>query len=141
MFSLSQYSILIVVLSTLAFTTAAQACRCKRPPEPKQALEQASVVFAGKVIEIKQVNRQNHVTFEVLKIWKGEIGKKVTVATSISSAACGYSFTKQGDGTYMVYCNHSKKTKQIWTNICTRTRTLANAAKDVKELGDGRAPK
>lgn len=141
------FALLIVVIGLAWGNEAAEACRCRPPPPPKESLKLAGAVFAGKVVEIKydDANGQKTVTIEVSSVWKGEVGKTVVVKTATSSAACGYNFQK-GDA-YMVYClkNANKKgdgkQQQFSTNICTRTRPMAQAGDDLKEFGKGEKPK
>jgi hypothetical protein len=42
-----------------------------------------------------------YVTFEVYRVWKGDIGKKVSIHTAMSGASCGFDFNKNQD--YLVY--------------------------------------
>jgi hypothetical protein len=96
-------------------------------------------VFSGKCIEVKQANQfTKQCTFEVARVWKGDIGKKVTITTASNGAACGYGFDTKGEATYMVYC--FGKADALQTNLCTRTRTLSGAQEDLKELGEGAPP-
>lgn len=128
--------------ATLLTAGVADACSCLRPPPPKEALKKSSAVFAGKVKSIKRVGMMNVVEIEISRTWKGTKGKTATVKTHVSSATCGYGF-KTGEK-YLVYCNAppkgAKKSKVFKTNICTRTKTLAMAKEDMKELGEGKKP-
>jgi hypothetical protein len=118
----------------------ASACSCAPPPPPKQALEQSAAVFSGKVTAIRQEGFTKHVTFEVTSAWKGAPGAKVTIQTAADGATCGYGF-KVGDK-FLVYCYQNPQDKRILaTNICTRTKPLAEAAEDLKDLGPGEKPK
>ena len=142
--SLPRHALIFTAIALFLSTTSAnisRACDCDIPTSAKESLKHSDAVFVGKVIEIKKTKLQKYVTFNVLKIWKGKIGKQITITTAIDGGACGYHFSKKGDGTYLLYCHQPKKAKQHSTDICTRTRSLANAAKDIKELGDARLPK
>lgn len=130
----------IVLLLALQLTApSAHACSCAPPPPPKKALEGSTAVFSGKCISVEIKDQQKIVTFEVDRVWKGDIGKTITITTAVHGATCGYGFTTKGDGTYLVYCHG--KPEALSTNICTRTRSLAAGAEDIKELGDGDKPK
>jgi len=141
MTSIRLITTLFVAITALASPELVNACKCGPPPPPTKAMKRAAAVFSGKVTVIKQVGNQKQITFKVLKIWKGKLGKEVVVTTPIHSASCGYNFAQQGDGTYLLYCHQSNNAKLLSAGRCSRTRTLASAAKDLKELGDGRAPK
>lgn len=56
--------------------------------------------------------------------------------TSTACCICGYPF-RVGER-YLVYASNGYEGEpELWTNICTRTKSLANAANDVKVLGKG----
>jgi hypothetical protein len=141
MFSIRSLVPAFILIVVAICPEVSSACKCAQPPPPKEAMKGAHAVFAGKVIAIKIDGFQKHVRFKVEKIWKGEMGNEVIVTTPVRGASCGYGFTQQGDGKYLVYCYLNKKTKAYMTNICTRTKTLAKAAYDMKALGVSRAPK
>lgn len=126
-------------LSLLGFNIApALACRCIPPPSAKIALKKSAAVFAGKVVSIEsnvdsQRSRFNIVKFQVSKNWKGGVAKTIVVTTPGHSAACGVRFDR--GQSYLVYAYSSKDQKGLLTNICTRTKLLAQAKQDVAELG------
>ena len=114
------------------------ACSCAEPGPPKAELERAAAVFVGKVTKLEQ-NVERHqltVTFEVRKAWKGAKEKKLTLTTPLDGAACGFSFGDEPGGEYLVYANADPDNPgSLETNICTRTKALAEADSDLKELG------
>lgn len=127
-------------LLTLVLTVQiAAACSCIEPPPPKQALEQASAVFSGKVVEIQQGQQQfapKRVTFEVDRSFKGVEAGRVVVTTAADGAMCGFGF-QQGKS-YLVYCYGDKEA--LSTNLCTRTKSIETAGGDLKDLGEGKKP-
>ena len=60
---------------------------------------------------------------------------EVIVYTPAQSSACGYQFEEGQD--YLVYA-YSRGEDRLTTDTCTRTRKLADAQEDAKELGNGR---
>lgn len=125
----------LILLFTLA--GLADACRCRPPAPPKESLEKSLGVFAGKVTAKKVEGQQLLVTVAVSQAWKGAPAKEVTVRTPSSSAACGIGF--QVDKQYIIYCTGEKD--GVWaTNLCTRTRPLADAKEDLEALGPGEMP-
>jgi hypothetical protein len=129
-------------LAIAVATSPAWSCKCALPPPPKQALAQSAAVFQAKVVKIEKGARQFEVTFEITRTWKGTQGKSVTVVTASSGAACGCGF-KAGTS-YLVYCHQSRKdgkpTGPLRASLCSRTRLLASAQEDLKELGKGKKP-
>ena len=131
-----------VLLCTLAAPALVVACSCEPPPSPKDALNGSSAVFAGKVTAIAAAGDSHHaVKFEITSSWKGTKGKTVTVVTHKDGATCGYGFAKVKS--YLVYASQVKdKDKTVLkTNICTRTRLLADATEDLKALGNAQRAK
>ena len=127
----------LLLFAALLMSAPADACRCIPPKPPKESLEKSLGVFAGKVTATKVQGRELLVTVAVSQSWKGTPAKEVTVRTNTSSAACGYGF--KVDQEYLIYCTGEKD--GVWaTNICTRTRPLANAKEDLEALGPGEMP-
>lgn len=132
-----------MVLFLLLGPGTSYACSCLAPQPVTEAVAQASAVFSGKVIRIKQVKRENRqdelgdleVFLAVKGSWKGELPKVVRVFTSSSSAACGYGFKK--GNTYLVYARAGAQ-GELATNICTRTKRLKDAREDMQELNAGK---
>jgi hypothetical protein len=121
---------------------SAYACSCIAPGPPKESLEKAHAVFSGKVTKIEKVGDfQIAVTLDVEAAWKGIDKNEVVLYTANDGAACGYGFEKEK--TYLIYAYQTKRgeEKQLETNICTRTRLLAEAKEDLKELGEGKRVK
>ncbi|WP_156417410.1 hypothetical protein [Paenibacillus etheri] len=118
------------------------ACSCVVPAEPLEALESSSAVFTGKVVDKKEpkgtiISSADpvKVTFEVDSSWKGVKGNKVTLTTALSSASCGFEFVK-GES-YIVYANANGEgdSGELVASLCSRTKLLASASEDLKELG------
>ena len=130
--------LVLVGLTLIGLSLAApnlRACSCKSPPPPKEAMEKMAAVFSGKAVKLEADEKAHevHVTFEVSRVWKGEVGKTITVTTG--GGTCGFRF-HEGDG-YLVYAYDQGE--QLKTNICTRTRVLAHAKEDLEALGEGKA--
>ena len=112
----------------------------------KLAREKSQTVFAGEVTEIileQTIPGEDapvaEVRFKVLQSWKGATTKTLTVFTANICCICGYTF-KVGER-YIVYTYISDDDEKLWTNICTRTKPLSEAAKDLKVLGKSKVPK
>ncbi len=129
----------LTALLTVCICTAhhADACSCPPPPAPDKALEVTHAVFMGKATKVAVAGGVRTTTFKIARTWKGTTGQTIVVKTAEHGATCGYIF-KEGES-YLVYANHDAKKKQFWTNICTRTRTKAAAAGDIKVIGKGGA--
>lgn len=129
---------MLALMGVVMFCESAQACSCAPPPPPPQALERAAAVFSGKVTKIEQVNDfSKRVTIALDRTWKGVEGAEVAVYTASNGAACGYGF-KEGES-YLIYTYKTDRGQE--TNICTRTRGIADAAEDIKALGEGKPAK
>ena len=121
--------------------SVALACTCVPPPSPTEALEEATAVFSGKVVQIKRHKPSEdifggvEVVFRVDQKWKGVGNRTVSVFTSSQSAACGYSFSK--DQTYLIYASGNSRGR-LSTSICSRTKRLKDAREDLNQLGAGK---
>ena len=120
----------------------ALACSCARPLPPLEAKERAAAVFSGTVISQERSPQQRDrfqdikVNFRVQRVWKGDIGNTVTISTNRSSAACGINFRNRQR--YLVYAFDNRN--ELTTNLCSRTKLLANAREDLRALGPGSSP-
>ena len=90
-------------LAALLPAAPVRAYSCKSPPPPREAMGKMAAVFSGKAVKVEadQKAHQVHATFEVIRVWKGEVGKTVTVTTNDNGGSCGFAF-HEGDG-YLVY--------------------------------------
>ncbi len=131
---------LVLAGALCAAPSIAQACSCAPPPAPKIALEQSAAVFVGKVTSVEKSKGTNTFQFAVSKKWKGVQGDVAAVVSNSESAACGIVFDRDRD--YLVYAFKNKGDDQLQTNLCTRTKRVADAAADLAELGEpmGDAP-
>jgi hypothetical protein len=132
---------LILVASLMFGANTSLACTCAPAKSAAQGLAGSTAVFSGKVVEIKRHKQAEdifsrvEVVFRVEKVWKGLERGTVSVFTSSWSTACGYGF--KGGRTYLVYAHRNAEGK-LSTSICSRTRRLKDARKDLDELGAGR---
>jgi Domain of unknown function (DUF4440)/Tissue inhibitor of metalloproteinase len=144
------------VLSLIAYliltTNVGLACSCSNPAlegksteqQINEARQRSAAIFSGKVLEtVKNKDSDGvapgevEVRFEVLKSWKGASADRLSVFTASDSSLCGYAF-EVGES-YLVYA-HDYGGGKLDTNICTRTRRLADAREDLKLLEAGKAP-
>ena len=102
-------------------------------PAPTGAVEdlkRASAVFVGEVLNVRSYNEYvYHVTFRVHRAWKGSGTAKETIITPLLDGMCGYPF-RTGEK-YLVFAYG----KNPATSLCTRTKLLTDAARDLEELG------
>lgn len=123
------------------------ACSCAPPDSPEVALEQATAVFAGRVIEVRPPPQRammssadpTFIVFEVSQAWKGTDQTPFVVSTASDSATCGYNF--QVGQEYIVYARPFSITKQpLDASLCSRTAPLDQAQDDLDALGPGTQP-
>lgn len=117
--------------------SVARACSCAPPRPPVEAAQSASVVFEGRTFGVTREGGQNRFTFEVLRVWKGEVPQSVQIWSASHSAACGRAF--ETGLPYLVYA-HDLPGGLLGDGLCSRTRPVANAAEDLELLGAGHAP-
>lgn len=140
--------LLLVLMYSSFSSTSAFACSCTNIQAGKSVKQRikdqrkkSKAVFAGEVVEIIEAKTSEgkpagyvEVRFKVDKSWKGVNTEEVRIFTFNICCICGYQFSV-GES-YLVYAyGNSTDQNQLWTNICTRTTKLMNAAEDVKVLG------
>ena len=125
----------LIGLASFAQTNEARACSCMKIT-PSEGLSSSYAVFTGEVMNLEPNEATKfggvEITFQVKKVWKGDIGEKVQVRTAGSSAACGYNFVK-GE-TYLVYASRDEA-DPMRVSLCSRTAPVANAQADLDFLG------
>ena len=133
-----------VVICMLFKTGVGLACTCELPRAgitPKQAASQArnksKAVFSGEVLEIIQNPQVFYVEvrFKVENSWKEVRTNELIIRTGRGGGDCGYNF--EVGQRYLVYAYGSNENR-LETNICQRTRRLADAGEDLRLLGKGR---
>ena len=136
---------LLPLLTTLlwaSWSEVAHACKCTEPAPPSAELASAQAVFQGEVATIVESGDDLVVTLRVPKAWKGiDSAEETRVLTRKDSAACGFPFA-QGEH-YLVYAQALAPARDgvaLQVLRCGRTRALAEAEDDLRELGLGSIP-
>jgi hypothetical protein len=127
---------LLALGAALAVPRAARACSCLPPPAPAAAADQAVAVFEGRTFGVVREGMHNRFTFEVTRVWKGDVGTRVEVWSHSQSATCGRGF--ESGTSYVVYAG--SRDGHFVDGLCSRTREISRASEDVESLGPGRTP-
>lgn len=139
-------TILLFLISIQSF-----ACSCIKTNDSfkekiSKEFKSSIAIFYGKVIK-KRTYKTNQdylssadiifYTFEIVKVYKGEISKKrIIIKSNRGNQACGYSFKLNQK--YLVYANYygidqeNVAKDDLFTSICHRTNLLKKVRK--KEL-------
>jgi hypothetical protein len=109
------------------------ACTCIQHTF-QEMFDGSDSVFEGRVVNIDtpedyDSGMQVKVTFQVLKVWKGEATTTVNVYTHVQTTACGYPFGDKPGDTYLVYAY--KYEGQLSTSRCSRTHLWSDALGDL----------
>jgi MYXO-CTERM domain-containing protein len=135
----------LATLLVLAAATApwlvprgARACSCLVPPPPEQALAEADAVFEARPFGMSSDDQRARYSFEVDRVWKGDVGLRVEISTALHSATCGRSYRI---GTqYVIYARRGQA-GELTDVLCSRTRASTSAAEDLQVLGAGHEPR
>ena len=144
-----------VLVTVFGFAGDALACSCITNPPPKEALAEATAVFAGEVIAIEipplhwqgdaklpaedlltrlpggEAVRTQRVTVSVSKVWKGEhITQRQLLYTVHDCCMCGFGF--QIGQEYLIYTYGDGK--RLSATFCSRTAKLEPKLVDLSEL-------
>ena len=124
---------LLALGALLAGGSPAYACSCVYPADAPELVDLADVVFSGRVVEDRVVARSRFLTFDVDRVYKGEVADRQRVRTSAQSSACGLSL--EGADRFVVHGRGSAA--NLTSSLCDGTRP----ADAVTGLGPGRAPR
>jgi hypothetical protein len=128
------YGLLSILI--LTFNKPGFACLCRGVEQPPCfAFQEATAVFAGKVVDITDAPIQEGellhslvVQFSVEQSFKGISTPQVRVAT-IAGTDCDFGFQKGEE--YFVYAYRDSKHNRLATGVCTRTTRLGYAKEDL----------
>lgn len=130
---------MVLVASCVVAVYPVHACTCSAPADTAEALSRSAAVFRGKVTEISRPwldwigltqTGSYQVHFEILKQWKGAPARSSVVTTRLTGEACGFPFAINKE--YLVYV--VTEPKDIQTGICTGTKNIAEAEREIKQL-------
>lgn len=138
--------LITVSLLLSSFSSGAFACSCVAPPADhrtavKEAFQQATLVFVGRIESQEHFSRveapgldfdYQRTEFLVLDSWKGEKAVRIYVQSGVTCCMCGYQFPKTG--VFLVYAYGPDEHGVYSTSICTRTKPIDEAAKDIAVL-------
>ena len=115
----------------MSVTTIAPASECAAVAPVEEAHASSSSVFVGKVMMVRERTRNVKVSFKVYKVFKGTIDDVTVVLTSFPhDMGQGYPFQVEGQYLVFTYLQDGRD----YTNLCTRTKLLSEAAGDLKIL-------
>ena len=150
---------LLILFVAAVFTVL--ACDCVAPPI-EMAMKDADLIFRGKILDLRPglnppllqgVVRDTRkvVVFQVIRVWKGEIGPTFEMPGWEETSACvGFwpSFLKVGTE-LLVYAKRWPRSANspssffpdvFATSICSRTAPVGRT-RDIEELGRGYPPR
>ena len=114
-------------------------------PTPEDGFVNAQAVFSGEVMGIKENSglfgsHGKTVLFAVKETWKGPSAMEFAIKTGSGGGDCGVAFVVGEE--YLVYANLSDMyEEQSWsTTICSPTKVLMDASKDLAVFGQGQVP-
>jgi len=110
--------------------TAAVACDCVSPATPKDRLDQASVVFSGKVVASKVSTAPKWTTlyrFQVIDRFKGAVQSEIVLEHEDSD--CAFHF--EDGGSYLVYAYGKER---LYAHSCSATQRLSGAQSEIEAL-------
>lgn len=123
----------------VALASAGWACSCAPPENVAQAIEDAAVVFAGRITKVESVGQgfqqKKRATFAVESAWKGpDVRQEVQILTNRHSASCGLGFQVGQAWVIYAYQRPDSVGGGLGSNLCTRSRKLGDdQAKDEHE--------
>lgn len=141
---LSSFTLILTITMRTLSITAEAGVPCGSGMTPKEAFERATAVFMGRVVSIERLytprtstgstSPYHEIKLEVEKSWKLVDRRQITLTTPhIYQNTCG-SFDVGEE--YLVYADRLNDT--FFVSQLSRTNRLADAAEDLKVLGEAR---
>lgn len=138
---------IFVAIALVASAVEASACTCllskNGKSEVRKAKDAAATVFIGRVVEIREHERQSgsrteilyQTVFEISRAWKGVSQARVSVFARKDEGMCGKSFERGHE--YLVYGGTSDRVNAFSDHLCSRTRLASGEGllKEIKYLG------
>jgi hypothetical protein len=121
---------LFLALLVRVAATNAVACDCVSPATPKDRIDQASVVFSGKVVASKVTTSPKWTKlyrFQVIDRFKGDVASEVILEHEDSD--CAFHF--QDGVSYLVYAYGKER---LYAHICSATQQLSDAQSEIAAL-------
>ncbi|WP_090726905.1 hypothetical protein [Paenibacillus sp. PDC88] len=137
--------LILLGLAHSVMPSTAHACSCAGPVSMEEQLSRKTAIFTGKLISLSRPNQGMIMSsaepvsaqFEVMNVWKGELGTEATVYTATSSESCGYEGFEV-DEEYIVFAYGPYD--QLKTGLCEGTKQLDTAQEELVALGAGYKP-
>lgn len=137
-------AIMIVGASIVTYPADAYACSCVSERTVQENRELSDSVFEGVAITVKDSSSSMlqsstdpiKASFQVNKVWKGQVTPRIEVITVAGSASCGFNF-KEGER-YLVFAEKTAKSLEV--NLCNGTVLHSAAGDQLSALGGGSIP-
>ena len=128
---LKKVTLFFMLICWMSAVTIALASECALVPPVEEAYAGAFSVFIGKVMRVRERTRNVKVSFKVYKLYKGTQDDVAVVLTSFpNDMGQGYPFQEEEQYLVFTYAQDGRD----YTNLCTRTKLLSEAATDIKIL-------
>lgn len=119
---------LLIFIVSPFWVEKVSACQCFGIGTVYQSLEDAKVVFTGKVVE-KNTDKGRIYSFEIIEAFKGLSPKQVKINVANSENMCESGF--ETGKSYLIYA-HGENEKNLYTNsFCSRNERLSYAQDQV----------
>ncbi|MBK8172923.1 MAG: hypothetical protein IPK60_21675 [Sandaracinaceae bacterium] len=112
----------------------ASACSC-RQRNPAESFAEATDVFEGRVISLRQNGGEYITEFEVLRRWKGMRRVRATIRRDGAAVFCGITFAP--GASYIIYATNVHNELRVLP--CSRSRPTNDATDDLRSLGPPRS--
>ena len=119
----------LVASIVTAMASPANACSCVYYETLPEFVENTQLIFRGKVTKIPQLDSYgfnlkatDQTTFDVLKPYKGDLSKRVTLTHPTRIAPCGFNFKKDQTGLFYAVVAHIDYEEILYTGLCVLPR-------------------
>jgi hypothetical protein len=143
----TQLLVLVLVLAALAIPSFAHAECVALWKTARDAQRISKLVFVGTVI--KSAPELSETTFEINRVWKGDVQRRMALTLFTGIESHGASYFKEGTA-YLVFASvlprimrdeAGRDPRILEISQCSPTRPLSDAQEFLDQLGRGRPPR
>lgn len=108
-----------------------------RVPNVEEAYQYSKAVFVGEITNVVEDGDVKTFTFKVEKYWKGAANQEIEI--NVRQTMRYQAWFEVGEK-YLVYARGGGENGKLWEARCSRSKSFADAAEDIAELGRAKEP-
>jgi len=128
------YCLAIFIACSLLSVESQPTARCPvESKSVKDTVQRSAAVFSGEVLAVQSSVNLLEARFQVEQSWKGVTTDEVSISTDGTAESPHYQAAEK----YLVFAGLQQG--KLFTGMCSRTKKLEYAQKDLDQLGEGQS--